>query len=206
MYKYFNNIWVGLSTIAIGLKITLEHLFAKNVTNQYPEKYSPIESGDLAPNSRNRLFLKYDDCNGCNGCVRACPVDCITLETCKVVPGDEAPALASGKRRGLWVLQYDIDFAKCCFCSLCTEVCPTEAVIMTQEFEYSTSERNDLLYKFGKMPADQVIEKREMATKYAKEQAAKKAAAARAKAEAAAKKAEAEADKTEVGKTETGSE
>lgn len=193
MYKYFNNIWVGLYTIMIGLRITIVHLFTNNVTNQYPEKYHPIYSGDLALNARNRLFLKYDDCNGCNACVRACPVNCIILETCKVVPGDEAPPLASGKKRGLWVLQYDIDFAKCCFCNLCTEVCPTEAVIMTQEFEYSTFDRNDLLYKFGQMTEEQAKEKREMAAKFAEEKEAKKAAAAKAKAEADTKKAEMEA-------------
>ena len=33
MVKYFNNIWSGIYTVIIGMKITLRHLFVKKVTN-----------------------------------------------------------------------------------------------------------------------------------------------------------------------------
>lgn len=170
------------------MKITLKHLFTKNVTNQYPEKFHPIQSGQMPDNSRNQLNLIPELCNGCNSCVRACPVNCITVETIKVVPGDDVPPMLDGKKRGLWVSRYDIDMAKCCFCSLCTEACPTEAVIMTKEFEYSSDSRDDLYFKFADMSPEMIAEKNEFAAKFKKEQAAKKAAASKAKEEAAAKK------------------
>jgi NADH-quinone oxidoreductase subunit I len=160
------------------MKITTVHLFAKNVTVQYPDERLPVPD-----NARNRLYVDMADCNGCNGCVRACPVNCITVETVKVVPGDEIPPLKSGGKRGLWVTKYEIDFAKCCFCALCTEACPTNAIRTTKEYEYSTYSRNDLIYNFIElqnfMTPEQIKEKKDMFVKFQaekkREEAAKKA-------------------------------
>ena len=146
----------------------------------------------MSKQKRKIIEIDEDLCNGCGGCARACPVNCIVVETIKAVPGDDVPPLADGKKRGLWVPRYDIDMAKCCFCSLCTEVCPTEAVLMTKEFEYSSHSRDDLYFEFSDMSPELAAEKRELAAKFKKEQAAKKAAAAKAKKEEAAKKEAAE--------------
>jgi NADH-quinone oxidoreductase subunit I len=195
MRKYFKNIYLGVSTVIVGMIITFKHLFERNVTVQYPDVHPTDKSGhDKMPmNARNRLFLDIEDCNGCSGCARACPVQCIDLETVKVVPGDDAPELRSGGKRGLWVTRYNIDFAKCCFCALCLEPCPTGAIKMTPEFEYSTDKRENLLYTFAVMPDDEVAEKKEMAAKFAAEKKKKAAAAKAAKAAAAKKEAEAKA-------------
>jgi formate hydrogenlyase subunit 6/NADH:ubiquinone oxidoreductase subunit I len=37
----------------------------------------------------------------------------------------------------------------CCFCGLCTVVCPTDCLIMEPHYAYSTPDRNDLVYRFG---------------------------------------------------------
>ncbi|MFP4528434.1 MAG: NuoI/complex I 23 kDa subunit family protein [Candidatus Kapaibacterium sp.] len=207
MGNYFKNIWLGVWTVLIGMRITLKHMFGKKVTRQYPEKFHPIEEGIVPQNSRNRLYLDWDDCNGCNGCVRACPSNCITVDTVKVVPDDDIPPLKSGGKRGLWVTKYDIDFALCCFCGLCTDACPTFAIKTTPEFEYSSFDREDLVYHFGKMTEEQIKEKTEMFKKHQaekkKEAAAKKAAEAKAKAAEGGKEkpaAKKSADKPEKGK------
>ncbi|MFP4369424.1 MAG: NuoI/complex I 23 kDa subunit family protein [Candidatus Kapaibacterium sp.] len=198
--QYFKNIFSGIYTALVGMKITLAHLFKKKVTMQYPDNYHPIKSGDMPSNSRNRIHVDMDDCNGCNSCARACPVDCISIDTVKVVPGDEPPPLKSGGKRALWVTKYDIDFGICCFCSLCTEACPTNAIMMTREFEYSTFDRNELLYHFGEMTPEEVKEKEEKFKKFQIEK--KKQAAAKKAAEAkAAKEADKEGgDKEDAGK------
>ena len=182
---YFKNIWEGIHTTLVGMKITWGHLFVKNVTEQYPEKYHPIHTPGFMPeNSRNRIFVDIANCDGCSGCVRACPVDCIKVEITKVTPGDNsAPALRDGKARKTWVTTYDIDFAKCCFCSLCTEACPTNAIKMTPEFEYSTYDRRELLYHFSALTPDEAQAKKDMWAKYSAE---KKKAEAEAAAKAAA--------------------
>ena len=41
------------------------------------------------------------------------------------------------------------------YCGLCTEPCPTGAIHFTKEFERSTEDLNDLLFKF--VPEGQMI-------------------------------------------------
>ena len=41
---------------------------------------------------------------------------------------------------------YNINFEICILCDLCTEVCPTEAIVMTNNFELAQYTR-DKLYK-----------------------------------------------------------
>jgi NADH-quinone oxidoreductase subunit I len=193
MVTYFKNIWLGIFTVLVGMKITLKHLFVPNVTVQYPNVHPKDSAGtDKMPlNARNRLFLDPELCNGCNGCVRACPVNCIEIDMVKVTPGDEAAPLKDGSKRGLWVTSYTIDFAKCCYCALCLEPCPTLAIQMTPEFEYSEFKRENLKYEFSDMTPEQGKAKKEM---YANFMAEKK------------KKAEEEAKKTAAESTETKAE
>jgi len=193
--EYFRKIYEGLSTTAIGMKITFEHLFGKKVTNQYPEHYHPITSGDMPLHSRNRLFVDMNGCDGCDSCAKACPLNCITVETIRVTPDDpNIPDMNSGKKRKMWVPTHEIDFAKCCFCSLCTLVCPTEAIYMTQEFEYSEFDREKFKYNFSNLTAEESEEKRKMFEEYQiakkKEQEEKKIAEAEAKKAAEEAKAQ----------------
>lgn len=189
--NYLKEIWGGFYTAAVGMKITFKHLFERNVTVQYPNVHPSVEAGtDKMPaNARNRLYLHVDRCNGCMGCARECPVNCITVETIKVSPDDpEDPKLKVLKddgtideqKRKLWVSKYDIDFAKCCFCSLCTIVCPTEAIVMTPEFEYSVSDREELYYRFSDMTPEKIKEKEQLAAEYSQKQKEAKAKAAAA--------------------------
>ncbi len=190
-YNYFRDIWGGIITALIGMKITLKHMFMRNVTVQYPNVHPTEKAGTakMPDNARNRLKLNVDRCNGCAGCSRECPVNCITVKTVKVVPDDpDNPKLkvldedgsVIEQNRKFWVAQYDIDFAKCCFCALCTTVCPTEAIVMTTEFEYSTYDRSDLLYHFSDMTPEKIAEKERLVAEQAQKQKEAKAAAAAA--------------------------
>ncbi len=75
--------------------------------------------------------------------------------------------MKDGSKRKLWVTKFEIDFAKCCFCGLCTTVCPTNSIFTTTEFEYSTDNRNDLIYKFQDLTDEQVALKKKMAAEAA---------------------------------------
>jgi len=185
--KYFKNIWLGFYTIGIGMKITFSHLFTRAVTIQYPD-----ERLQLPERERNRLFVNMDDCIGCDQCARACPVNCIYLETIKAVPGDivgRTGVTSNGKKKALFVPTFTIDIAKCCYCQLCVFPCPTECIYMTDVFEFSEYRRENLVYEFTDMSPAQVEEKKAKLVVFEKEQAEKKAAAAKAAAEAKAKQA-----------------
>lgn len=183
--KYFKNIWLGLYTVSVGMKITFAHLFTKAVTIQYPD-----ERLQLPERERNRLFVNMDDCIGCDQCARACPVNCIYLETIKAVPGDivgRTGVTSNGKKKALFVPTFTIDIAKCCYCQLCVFPCPTECIYMTDVYEFSEYKRENFIYEFTDMTPDQIAEKKVKQEAFEKEQAEKKAAAAKAAAEAKAK-------------------
>ena len=45
--SYFKNIWDNVSSIVIGMKITIKYCFQKTVTVQYPEQHLTFAHRDL---------------------------------------------------------------------------------------------------------------------------------------------------------------
>ncbi len=177
MKEYLKNTWEGIWTVLVGMKVTLKHLFVPSVTIQYPDVKLP-----LPERARNRLYVNMDDCIGCDQCARACPVDCIEIETVKALPTDDLGVTSNGKKKALWVTKFDIDIAKCCYCGLCTYPCPTECIYMTDVYEFSEYKREDLIYNFATLTAQEAEEKKQNYEKFMADKAAAKAKAAAAKA------------------------
>jgi NADH-quinone oxidoreductase subunit I len=148
MKQWFEAVWAGFFTVLVGMRITWRHLFTYPVTLQYPNEKWP-----LPPKSRMRLFMKFEDCIGCGQCVRACPVNCISLKAEKR-PADAPPIwAANGQPIKLHVAVFDIDMSLCCYCNLCTYPCPTSCIYMTPEYEFATGDLTKHLYRFAKKDA-----------------------------------------------------
>lgn len=171
MKEYFLNIWIGLSTVAIGMKVTFKHLFVLAVTIQYPNVRV-----ELPERERNRLYVNMDDCIGCDQCSRACPVNCIEIETVKSLPTEDLGKTSNGKKKALWVTKFDIDLAKCCYCQLCVFPCPTECIYMTNVFEFSEFERKDFIYDYVTLTTEERKQKKLNYQKFEAEKATEKAA------------------------------
>jgi NADH-quinone oxidoreductase subunit I len=173
MLTYFRDIWDGVVTVLIGMGVTWRHLFTPAVTIQYPDVKLK-----LPERTRNRLYVNMDDCIGCDQCAMACPVDCITIETVKSTPDIDLGLTSVGTKKRLYVPLFDIDIAKCCYCGLCVYPCPTECIKMTDVYEFSEFERENLIYRFATMTPAETDDAKSRLSSYEKEQAAKKAAAA----------------------------
>src|SRR5204863_7295787 len=90
---------------------------------------------------RGMLEVDLEICTACLACERACPIDCIVIDATK----DKAAG-------GLVMTRFDIDMAKCMYCGLCSEPCPTGSIHHTPEFEGADYSLESMVRKFVKAP------------------------------------------------------
>ena len=201
--SYFKALSQAVGTTLKGAQLTLTHLkdavFRPKVPatyaseDQYFEKSNkgsvtlryPFEELPVPAHGRYQLHNEIDDCIVCDKCAKVCPVNCIDIEAVK--SPEVIGETSDGTPKRLHAAKFDIDMAKCCFCGLCTTVCPTECLTMTDDYDFSGFDVNEMNFKFSEMTAEEVAEKERI---YAEAQAEKKAkalAAKQAKAEQEAK-------------------
>ena len=88
---------------------------------------------------------------------------------------------ADGTKKRLYAARFDIDMAQCCYCGLCTAVCPTDCLTMTKVYDYPEVDIKNMIYHYSDLSPEQVLEKQRMYEKQQEEMAAAKAAALAAK-------------------------
>ena len=138
--SYFSNIYKAVVSTAKGMWITFKYVWAhKPVTIEYPEVREV-----LPEKSRMRLYNDVQNCISCTQCATACPVDCIYIASKRRPKDEEIKKTRSGSPIKLELTQYTIDTALCCFCGLCTTVCPTECLTHSHDFEYGAYDVADL--------------------------------------------------------------
>ena len=223
MDKYIRNIYKGVYTVLVGMRVTIRQFFEPNVTHQYPyqhafEKKQNVR--EIPKGYRGQLYNRIEDCIGCKKCELICPVDCITItgdklpkgeqlwdsmnvvhlksgrEVIGIIEGDDKKIMSEDSmtmtnittRLGeqevidrkepsgdenrtetfsteeisrvvtrnpvvFYLDQFDIDMSLCMYCGLCTEVCPTQCLVMKDSLEgieYSSFDRTDLIFNFDK--------------------------------------------------------
>ena len=138
---YFRNIKDTVTTIFEGMSVTFSHFMRRPYTVQYPDRV-PIRIQDTLPfRYRGILEVDLEICTGCLACERACPIDCIVIDAKK-----------DPDTRQMMLSRFDIDIAKCMYCGLCSEPCPTGAIHHTPEFEGADYSLESLVRKFVKAP------------------------------------------------------
>ncbi|KAI9447907.1 NADH-quinone oxidoreductase [Lactarius indigo] len=128
--------------IVRGMWLVLEQFFRPPYTIMYP-----FEKGPLSPRFRGEHALRRypsgeERCIACKLCEAICPAQAITIES---------EARLDGSRR---TTKYDIDMTKCIYCGFCQEACPVDAIVETQNQEFSTETREELLYNKEKLLAN----------------------------------------------------
>lgn len=133
-----------LPQIIKGLWITLENIFKKPVTLNYPE-----EKPSLAKNYRGIPTLVKDPhgrekCVSCQLCEFVCPPKAIRItpggvENDKFLHIEKAPK------------EFEINMLRCIYCGLCQEVCPEEAIFLQNEYSLSGLSREELVFKKAKL-------------------------------------------------------
>jgi NADH-quinone oxidoreductase subunit I/NAD(P)H-quinone oxidoreductase subunit I len=141
MPGYFANITESVRTIFEGMAITFSHFVRRPYTVQYPDRV-PIRIQDTLPfRYRGILAVDMEICTGCLACERACPIDCIVIE-----------AVKDKETRQMVINRFDIDIAKCMYCGLCSEPCPTGSIHHTSEFEGADYTLHSMLRRYITTP------------------------------------------------------
>ena len=118
-----------LVEIAQGLWITIRNfLFHKKITLQFPE-----QRRDYSSRYRGQHFIKavngVENCTACMLCPTVCPAQCI-----HIVAGERPD-------KEKYPVKFEIDSLRCCFCGMCEEACPKDAIKLSNIYEMSQQHR-----------------------------------------------------------------
>lgn len=135
MKNAFTEVYSGLKSLFIGMRITIGQFFKPIVTVQYP-----YETLKIPARFRGHIELVRDPATGqpkcfvCKLCEKACPSDCITVEGIK----------PEGARRKT-VTSYRLDFTKCSLCGSCVEACRDGAIRFSREYNLASTRKEEYI-------------------------------------------------------------
>ena len=92
MQKYIRNIYRGVWTVLVGMRVTIRQFFEPEVTHQYPYEHDYEKKRnvrEIPKGYRGQLYNRVEDCIGCKKCEMICPVDCITITATKLPKGEQ---------------------------------------------------------------------------------------------------------------------
>lgn len=129
------EVYAGLKSLFIGMRITIGQFFQPTVTVHYPH-----ETLKIPARFRGHIELVRDPATGqpkcfvCKLCEKACPSDCITVEGIK----------PEGAKRKT-VTSYRLDFTKCSLCGSCVEACRDGAIRFSREYNLASTRKEDFV-------------------------------------------------------------
>lgn len=169
MSEYLSNIVYGVKSFLTGMKLTMDHFRNKKelvATLQYPHEKWPIPDRNIGFKHseynliRSRLHVDIDDCIACMQCEKACPVDCIKIDSIKPPKGSEIDCglTSNDTQKKMIVSRFTIDMAECMYCNLCVYPCPEECIYMVGgpndekheiDYEFSQYKREGMIFEFA---------------------------------------------------------
>ncbi len=142
--------WLAIlfqAEILQGMALTLRRLFSPPITRQYPEEKPQIKIGFRGQHALVRdPQTGLSKCVGCMRCAMVCPSRCIRIRSHK------EKEQGGGVRRV--IDDYRIEALRCVYCGYCEEVCPVNAVVLTEVFEYAAYDRQSIFFNMEQLLAN----------------------------------------------------
>lgn len=119
-----------------GLRLTFSYQRpSATYTEQYPLERPPVaERFRGAPRLNKHPETSDSLCVGCGLCAMACPENLI------VVGSERGP---DRKKR---LTTFTFDLSRCMFCGLCEDACASDALELTQDFEFAYYSREGMVW------------------------------------------------------------
>ena len=140
--RYLQKMVSGLMSLFRGMGVTIGYFVnpSRIITQQYPENRLSLKMMDRF---RGQVIMIHDEnnrhlCTGCGICEKACPNGTISVLTTTDITGRKVLG------------RYIYRFSQCALCNLCTESCPFGAIIMGQDFELASYDRQQLTFILNK--------------------------------------------------------
>ena len=124
-----------------GFGLTFKTMFRPKVTIEYPEVKRATAPRFHGRHVLNRHPDGLEKCVGCELCAWVCPADAILVKGADNTPDAR---FSPGERYGEI---YQINYLRCILCGLCIEACPTRALTMSNEYEFSADSREAMIYE-----------------------------------------------------------
>ena len=136
--RYVHKTIAGFISLLKGMGVTIRYFVDPRtiITQQYPENREALEMFDRF---RGPVYMPHDEngrnaCTACGICEKSCPNGTISVLPTKDISG----------RKVLGKYIYRI--SQCAFCGLCVEACPFGAITMSNTFELTVYDRNELTW------------------------------------------------------------
>lgn len=145
-YKAKRNLLQTIFHVEIlqGMALTLRKLFSKPITRQYPQEMPDVKLGFRGQHALVRNpETGLSQCVACMRCAAVCPSRCIHIRF-----HDEE------NTGGRVVDSYEIEALRCVYCGFCEEVCPVNAVTLTEVFEYAAYDREAIFFDQDRLLAN----------------------------------------------------
>lgn len=107
----------------------LRRLTTKGMTVCFPK-----EKIDIPDGYRGEHIFDITKCNGCKRCARICLNRAIEMIEAPEELQEEYPKVYP-----------QIDLGKCCFCRLCEDTCPKDAIKLSKNFFLATFDKNSVI-------------------------------------------------------------
>lgn len=149
MGAYFREIFQGLYSLIVGMRITGAEFFKPIVTVPYP-----FETIKMSPRFRGHIELIADKdghpkCVVCGMCERACPTGCISLGSISEEYEVEVKGEVKKKKRKV-LTKYDLNFTTCSLCGQCVENCSFGAIDFSKEYNLASERKEDFHFNLLK--------------------------------------------------------
>lgn len=149
---YITSILQGTKTLLNGMAVTGYYISHPKeiITQQYPENKDTLV---MFERFRGEVVMPHYEnnehkCNGCSACELACPNGSIEIINNRVLNEE-------GKKKRI-IEKHIYHLSMCTFCYSCIEACPTDAIVMSLDFEHAVFDRAQLTKVLNK-PGSKVM-------------------------------------------------